>query len=75
MKGKLPDPYNSLKALIDKDLRQKVIQTNLAVPELKDVYTEGVGHEFRVDRTTGFTEEDQDALIKYLMILNCRNKL
>ena len=70
MKGKLPDPYNSLKALIDQELRQKVIQANLTKPDLKDMHIEGVGHEFWVDRTTGFTEKDQKALIEYLLTLS-----
>ncbi|MDT8859312.1 electron transport protein [Alkalihalobacillus sp. MEB130] len=67
MKGILPDPYNSLKALIDKDLRQDVIDANKSVSELTDVHVEGIGHEFWVDRSTGFTEEEQAALLDYLL--------
>ncbi|MFC0562040.1 electron transport protein [Halalkalibacter alkalisediminis] len=75
LSGKLPDPYNSLKALIDQELRQKVIQANLAVPDLKDVNVEGIGHEFWVDRTTGFTEKDQEAVIEYLLTLSNEHQL
>ncbi|ARK31782.1 electron transport protein [Halalkalibacter krulwichiae] len=68
------DPYNSLKALVDHELRVKVIKANRSVPDLKDVHTEGVGHEFWVDETTGFTEEEQNALIEYLLSLEMEKK-
>ncbi|WP_096200636.1 electron transport protein [Bacillus sp. FJAT-45350] len=64
-----PDPYNSLRALLDKDLRQKVIAANEQAPHLKEVHVQGIGHEYWVDETTGFTQEEQDALIEYLLSL------
>ncbi|WP_237563706.1 di-heme oxidoredictase family protein [Halalkalibacter okhensis] len=67
MKGRLPNPYNSLKAIIDKELRQKVIAANESVPQLRDVHVLGIGHEYWVDGSTGFTEEEQKALIDYLL--------
>jgi hypothetical protein len=67
LKGKNPDPYNSLKALVDKELRAKVIQANKSSPQLRQVHVEGGGHEYWVDPTTGFTKEEQEALISYLL--------
>ncbi|WP_096202551.1 hypothetical protein [Bacillus sp. FJAT-45350] len=65
--GVKPDPYNSLKALFDRKLRKKVIEANRAESDLEDVHIDGSGHEFWVDETTGFTAEEQEALIKYLL--------
>ncbi len=73
-KGISPDPANSLRALIDKDLRQKVIAANKSAKELADVHIAGSGHEFWVDSSTGFTKEEQDALIQYLLSLESRNQ-
>lgn len=69
LKGVIPDPENSLKALVDKVLRQKVISANQASEELQEVHVQGIGHEYWVDSSTGFTEEEQGALIKYLLML------
>jgi hypothetical protein len=68
MKGIEPDPVNSLRALIDKKLREKVITANHSVKELKEVHVQGIGHDYWVDSSTGFSREDQDALIKYLLL-------
>jgi hypothetical protein len=69
MKGIAPDPANSLRALVDQNLRQKVIAANRAAKELQDVHAAGIGHEFWVDPPRGFTKEQQDALIRYLLSL------
>ncbi|MED4784375.1 electron transport protein [Brevibacillus choshinensis] len=66
--GIQPDPANSLRALIDKKLREKVIVANRSA-NLQQVHVQGIGHEFWVDETTGFTPQEQDALIKYLLLL------
>lgn len=71
-KGILPDPANSLRALVDRNLREKVIvanQTSADVPE----FNTGVGHTFWVDQTAGFTKEEQEALIRYLLTLPDHN--
>ncbi|RXI99830.1 hypothetical protein DS745_13180 [Anaerobacillus alkaliphilus] len=72
-KGVVPDPYNSLLALIDRNLRQKVLDAN-RIPELKDVHVTGEGHEFWVDEEAGFTIEEQDALVNYLLSLQIEQK-
>lgn len=67
LSGVKPDPYFSLKVLVDKKLRQKVIEANKdpKVPE----HVQGIGHNYWVDETTSFTKKEQDALIQYLLHL------
>jgi hypothetical protein len=69
IKGIVPDPENSLRALIDKDLRQKVIQANKASKALQEVHVQGIGHEYWVDSSTGYSQAEQDALVQYLLSL------
>jgi hypothetical protein len=68
-RGILPDPVNSLRALIDRALRQRVIAANAAVPSLQAMHVQGTGHAFWVDAETGFTPADQEALIQYVFSL------
>lgn len=68
-KGIAPDAANSLRALIDRQLRQQVIEANKSQKSLKDVHVAGSGHEFWVDESAGFTKEQQDALIRFLLSL------
>lgn len=72
MKGIEPDPYNSLKAMIDRRLRQQVIDANRKDSRLRDTHVTGQGHEFWVDDGTGFTKEQQDALVHYLLSLKMK---
>lgn len=67
LKGIMPDPFNSLKALVDKKLREKVITANRSSKALRQTHVQGIGHEFWVDESTGFTKEEQEALIKFLL--------
>ncbi|WP_216830647.1 electron transport protein [Alkalihalobacterium elongatum] len=62
-----PDPYNSLKAMIDSNLRKKVVKANRKSKALQGANVEGIGHEHWVDQTTGFSKEEQDALIEFLL--------
>jgi len=68
--GILPDPAESLRALVDKRLREQVVKANHADEALRKANVEGVGHEYWVDETTGFTRREQDALIHYLLTLH-----
>lgn len=70
LKGFPADPRNSLRALVDQSLRQKVIHANQESRQLQSVHVKGIGHEFWVDESTGFAKEQQDALISYLLSLN-----
>jgi hypothetical protein len=65
--GKQVDPYNSLKALLDRNLRAKVISAN---EEYYPVNVTGEGHKFWVDLEEGFTEEEQHKLIQYLLSID-----
>lgn len=62
-----PDPTNSLRALLDRDLRTQVVQANQSSPALQRMNVEGIGHSYWVDRQSGFTEEEQHALVFYLL--------
>lgn len=69
MKGVQPDPANSLRALLDRELRSRVVSANRGVPELRDVHVSGAGHSYWVDEKAGFSKEEQDALVEYLLSL------
>ena len=60
---------NSLRALIDRALRQRVIAANAMAPSLQAMHVQGTGHAFWVDAETGFTPADQEALIQYVFSL------
>jgi hypothetical protein len=68
LSGRLPDPSNSLRALVDRELRARVIDANRGAPSW-DMGVRGIGHEFWVDTEAGFSAEDQDALLHYLLLL------
>jgi len=68
-KGVLPEPANSLRALVDRQLRGKVVAANQASADLRDAHVTGAGHNYWVDASTGFTKKEQDALIQYLLSL------
>jgi hypothetical protein len=74
LKGIEPDPFNSLKALVDRHLRSKVIAANQSSKDLQDVHVKGIGHPFWIDQQAGFTKEEQEALIQYLLSLDKTNK-
>lgn len=62
-----PNPIQSLRALIDRNLRQKVINANQNSSQLKDLHIQGIGHSYWVDQAAGFSKKEQDALIEYLL--------
>jgi hypothetical protein len=59
-----PDPSNSVRAMIDRDLRRSVTTANADLPAMN---VREIGHEFWVDPASGFTAEEQDALIAWLL--------
>ena len=63
----MPDPFNSLKALVDRNLRARVVAANESSPELQRMNVQGVGHNYWVDAESGFTGEQQRALIQFLL--------
>lgn len=70
LKGISADPHNSLLALIDRNVRGKVIKSNQSSEDLNVVRITGKGHEFWVDSGNSFSENEQKALIEYLLSLN-----
>jgi hypothetical protein len=64
------DPSNSLRVLLDRDLRQILVQNNAADPKLVAVGVEGTGHEFYVDPEAGFSYQQQSDLIAFLLALD-----
>jgi hypothetical protein len=68
-RGIRPDPVNSLRALLDRALRQQVIAANATAPSLQAMHVQGTGHAFWVDAEAGFTLADQNALIQYVFSL------
>lgn len=63
----LPDPVNSLKALIDREVRARVVAANETSPDLRRMNVQGIGHNYWVDSQAGFTGQEQRALILYLI--------
>lgn len=65
----IPDPFQSLRALLDRSLRQRVLEANRGIPGLQRVNVHGTGHEFWVDEENGFSMDEQENLINYLLHL------
>ncbi len=63
------DPAQSLRALIDRNLRKRVVAANEAQPDLRAMHVRGEGHELWVDAQSGFEEAEQRALVDYLLTL------
>lgn len=61
---------HSLRALLDRDLRNIMIANNLADPDLVNGHIDGTGHEFFVDPAAGFTYQQQTDLIAFLLSLD-----
>ncbi|MGL4622614.1 MAG: hypothetical protein ACRCZS_26740, partial [Chroococcidiopsis sp.] len=68
--GQSADSASSLRALLDRQLRSQVIAANQANPALVRSNLDGTGHEFYVDKTTGFTPAQQTDLINFLLALD-----
>lgn len=68
--GKSADSANSLRALVDRNLRDQVVSANQANPGLVNSNLDGTGHDFYVDQTTGFTPAQQNDLINFLLALD-----
>lgn len=66
-RGVAPDPANSLRALVDRDLRAKVIAANAASDTARIARVTGKGHAYWADAGSGVSREEQTALIAYLL--------
>ncbi|MHB2205152.1 hypothetical protein [Methylobacterium sp. CM6257] len=59
------DPADKLRALVDRDLRAKVVAANEASDTARIARVTGKGHAFWADAGSGIAREDQTALIAY----------
>ncbi|PSB26474.1 di-heme oxidoredictase family protein [Stenomitos frigidus] len=64
------DAANSLRALVDRDLRRQVVAANKADPRLVFSNLDGTGHRFYVDRKAGYSMKDQTDLVNFLLALD-----
>jgi hypothetical protein len=64
------DAASSLRALVDRGLRARVVAANRANPALVTSNLDGSGHNFYVDRQAGFTGAQQTDLVNFLMALD-----
>ncbi|MBU7586978.1 MAG: hypothetical protein KAF91_29700, partial [Nostoc sp. TH1S01] len=69
-RGISADAASSLRALVDRDLRNRVINANKADIGLVRSNIDGTGHEFYVDWQAGFTPKQQTDLINFLLALD-----
>lgn len=65
-----PDPAASLRVLVDRTLRRQTIAANRANPDLKAANIAGSGHNYWVDRRSGYSVADQTALIQFLLSID-----
>jgi hypothetical protein len=72
MVGRRPDPANSLTALVDQKLRAAVVAANRGNLDLVRMHVEGIGHDFWVDPSNGYSPDEQAALVGYLLDFQAR---
>lgn len=65
-----PDPGNSLRALVDRSWRERVVAANRDDPAARLAHVTGAGHAFWADAQAGFDERDRDALVAYLLSID-----
>lgn len=64
------DAASSLRALVDRNLRARVVAANKANPALVRSNLDGTGHNFYVDQRAGYTPAQQTDLVNFLMALD-----
>ena len=68
--GIAPDPANSLRALVDRGLRAKVVAANVASQKARTARVTGEGHAYWADSAAGVSAEEQTDLVAYLLSIN-----
>jgi cytochrome c5 len=68
--GTPADPANSLRALVDRELRAQVVAANKAAPAARIARVTGEGHAYWADEGAGISGAEQAALIAYLLSLD-----
>ncbi|MBE7200163.1 MAG: cytochrome C oxidase Cbb3 [Parafilimonas terrae] len=69
-RGIVPDPGNSLRALLDRRLRDTVVSANAGSEKARTARVTGRGHAFWVDAEAGYTGQDQTNLVAYLLSID-----
>ncbi len=67
LRGAPADPEGSLRALVDRGQRRRVVSANTAQPRLRAMHVSGAGHDYWIDGPAGFTPAEQEAAIRYLL--------
>ncbi|RUT05653.1 hypothetical protein DSM106972_036600 [Dulcicalothrix desertica PCC 7102] len=70
MRGIIPDAKASLRVLVDRDLRAVAVTANQANPDLQRSNVDGSGHEYWVDQKAGYSAQEQNDLIKFLLSID-----
>ena len=70
MQGIQPDPRASLRVLLDRSLRREAIAANRKNSSLQKSNVDGSGHRYWIDRGAGFTIQDQNDAIEFLLSLD-----
>ena len=70
MQGIKPDPDASLRMLVDRSLREPMVAANRANADLQRANVDGSGHAYWVDKQAGFTGQQQNDLINFLLSLD-----
>ncbi len=68
--GIAPDPANSLKALVDRGLRARVVAANAGSQKARTARVTGEGHTYWADPAAGVSGEEQTDLVAYLLSVN-----
>ncbi|BAU93997.1 hypothetical protein MPPM_5392 [Methylorubrum populi] len=68
--GIAPDPANSLRALVDRGLRAKVVAANAASQKARTARVTGEGHAYWADPAAGVSAGEQTDLVAYLLSIN-----
>jgi hypothetical protein len=68
--GQALDAGNSLRVLLDRELRAILIDNNAADPTLVTNGIEGTGHDFYIDPAAGFSHAQQTDIIAFLLALD-----
>lgn len=70
MQGIQPDPRASLRVLLDRSLRREAIAANRKNSSLQKSNVDGSGHRYWIDRGAGFSLQDQNDAIEFLLSLD-----
>ncbi|QIJ77526.1 cytochrome C oxidase Cbb3 [Methylobacterium sp. NI91] len=68
--GIAPDPTNSLRALVDRGLRARIVAANVGSQNARTARVTGEGHSYWADAAAGVSDTEQSDLVAYLLSVN-----